>query len=79
MDASVPPASRMLLPRHRELDAHSLRGGGILANYVEAMNRAIALHQLKPIIDRIFPLAEAREAYHYLKSGTHFGKVVIQL
>jgi NADPH:quinone reductase-like Zn-dependent oxidoreductase len=72
----------MLLPRHRELDAHSLRGGGILANYVEAMNRAIALHQLKPIIDRIFPLAplaEAREAYHYLKSGTHFGKVVIQL
>jgi NADPH:quinone reductase-like Zn-dependent oxidoreductase len=45
----------------------------------EAMNRAIALHQLKPIIDRIFPLAEAREAYHYLKSGTHFGKVVIQL
>jgi NADPH:quinone reductase-like Zn-dependent oxidoreductase len=39
----------------------------------------IAVHQLKPIIDRIFPLTEAREAYHYLKSGTHFGKVVIQL
>ena len=43
----------------------------------EAMNRAIALHQIKPVIDRIFPLNEAPEAYRYLQSGSHFGKVVI--
>lgn len=45
----------------------------------EAMNRAIAHHQLKPIIDRTFTFIEAKEAYQYLKSGSHFGKVVIQL
>jgi NADPH:quinone reductase-like Zn-dependent oxidoreductase len=45
----------------------------------EAMNRAIALHQIRPIIDRVFPLNEAPEAYRYMQSGSHFGKIVIQL
>jgi NADPH:quinone reductase-like Zn-dependent oxidoreductase len=45
----------------------------------EAMNRAISQAQLKPIIDRVFPFAEARAAYDYLQSGSHFGKVVISL
>ncbi|MBE9169446.1 NAD(P)-dependent alcohol dehydrogenase [Pleurocapsales cyanobacterium LEGE 06147] len=45
----------------------------------EAMNQAIAKAQLKPVIDRIFPLAEATQAYEYLKSGSHLGKVVIQV
>ncbi|MEH2269244.1 MAG: NAD(P)-dependent alcohol dehydrogenase [Nostoc sp.] len=44
----------------------------------EAMNQAMQQHQIKPIIDRIFPFTEAREAYHYLKSAAHFGKVVIR-
>jgi NADPH:quinone reductase-like Zn-dependent oxidoreductase len=45
----------------------------------EAMNRAIGLHQLRPVIDRVFPLAETAQALHYLESGAHFGKVVINL
>jgi NADPH:quinone reductase-like Zn-dependent oxidoreductase len=45
----------------------------------EAMNRAIALHQLRPVIDRVFPLPEAAEALRYLESGAHLGKVVIRL
>ncbi|MEH2107520.1 zinc-dependent alcohol dehydrogenase family protein [Nostoc sp.] len=44
----------------------------------EAMNQAIQQHQIKPIIDRVFPFTEARQAYHYLKSAAHFGKVVIR-
>jgi NADPH:quinone reductase-like Zn-dependent oxidoreductase len=44
----------------------------------EAMNRAIALHRLRPVIDRVFAFADAPDAYRYLKSGAHFGKVVIQ-
>lgn len=43
----------------------------------EAMNRAVAQVRLRPVIDRVFPFEEAREAYQYLKSGAHFGKVVI--
>jgi NADPH:quinone reductase-like Zn-dependent oxidoreductase len=45
----------------------------------EAMNRAIALHQIKPIVDRVFPFSEVSAAYRYLQSGSHFGKVVIHI
>ncbi|GAP97995.1 zinc-dependent alcohol dehydrogenase family protein [Leptolyngbya sp. NIES-2104] len=45
----------------------------------EAMNRAISLHQIQPVIDRVFPFDAAPDAYRYLQSGSHFGKVVIQL
>ncbi|HEY6008679.1 MAG TPA: NAD(P)-dependent alcohol dehydrogenase [Geobacteraceae bacterium] len=43
------------------------------------MLRALELHAIHPVIDRVFPFAEAREAYHYLQSGAHFGKVVISV
>jgi NADPH:quinone reductase-like Zn-dependent oxidoreductase len=45
----------------------------------EAMNRAISLHKLKPVIDRIFPFEQAADAYKHLESGAHFGKVVIKI
>ena len=44
----------------------------------EAMNRAIAQHQMQPVVDRVFPFAEAVEAYRYMESGAHFGKVAIK-
>jgi NADPH:quinone reductase-like Zn-dependent oxidoreductase len=45
----------------------------------EAMNRAIALHRLRPVIDRVFPLAEARAAFEHMAAARHFGKIVIRL
>ena len=45
----------------------------------EAMNRAIETHQLRPVIDRSFPLEDTRDAFAYFKSQAHFGKVVIAL
>ena len=44
----------------------------------EAMNRAVALHQLRPVVDRVFPFAEAREALRHMESAAHFGKIVIR-
>jgi NADPH:quinone reductase-like Zn-dependent oxidoreductase len=44
----------------------------------EAMNRAIAQHQLQPVVNRVFSFNEAKEALAYLESGAHFGKVVIR-
>ncbi len=44
----------------------------------EGMNQAIAEAGLKPVVDRVFPFAEAKAAYQYLQSGSHFGKVVIE-
>jgi NADPH:quinone reductase-like Zn-dependent oxidoreductase len=43
----------------------------------KAMNRAIAVHRLHPVIDRTFPFAEAKEAYRHFEGRGHFGKVVI--
>ena len=43
-----------------------------------AMNRAISQHELHPVVDRVFPIAEIRDALRYLESSKHFGKIVIQ-
>lgn len=45
--------------------------------HFEAMNRFFAAHQLRPVIDRVFPFADAVKAYEHLASGSHRGKVVI--
>ena len=45
----------------------------------EGMNRAIAAHAMRPVVDRIFAFGEARAAIHYMESGAHFGKVVIRV
>ncbi|WP_216823361.1 zinc-dependent alcohol dehydrogenase family protein [Niastella vici] len=42
-----------------------------------AMNNAIAVNKLKPVIDRVFPFAQAKEAFSYLQTGNYFGKIVI--
>lgn len=43
----------------------------------EDMNRAITTHQMRPVIDRVFPLNELPAALHYMASGAHFGKICI--
>ena len=45
----------------------------------EAMNRAIALHRMRPVVDRVFPFAGAPAAFRYLESQAHFGKIVIRM
>jgi NADPH:quinone reductase-like Zn-dependent oxidoreductase len=45
----------------------------------EDMNRAIDLAQLKPHIDRVFPFAEAADAYRYQLTAQHSGKIVISV
>lgn len=60
----------------------NLRAQGIFVGsreMFEAMNRAIALHQLRPVVDRVFAFAEARAALRYLESAAHFGKIAIRL
>ena len=42
-----------------------------------AMNRAIALHRLRPVIDRVFPFEELPAAKAYMESNAHLGKIVL--
>ena len=45
---------------------------------VEAMNKAIAFHAIRPVVDRVFGFGEAREALNYLREARHFGKVCLR-
>jgi NADPH:quinone reductase-like Zn-dependent oxidoreductase len=74
-----------LSPSGTGLDPLLLTGRGITLGSIsvgsradfEVMNRAIALHRLRPVIDRTFPFAEAKAAYRHFEGRGHFGKVVI--
>jgi NADPH:quinone reductase-like Zn-dependent oxidoreductase len=44
-----------------------------------AMTRAIELHELKPVIDRVFDFAEARAAFQHMQTAAHFGKIVVRI
>ena len=60
----------------------NVRVQGILVGHresFEAMNRAIALHGLRPVIDRVFPLEEAPAAFEHMAAGGHFGKIVVRI
>jgi NADPH:quinone reductase-like Zn-dependent oxidoreductase len=41
--------------------------------------KLVAAGRLKPIVDRVFPLAEAAAAHRYLESSSQFGKVVLKV
>jgi NADPH:quinone reductase-like Zn-dependent oxidoreductase len=45
----------------------------------EEMNEAIAKAKLRPVIDRVFGFDEAREAFLYMRTASHLGKIVIRV
>jgi len=45
----------------------------------EAMNRAITLHQLHPVVDRVFDFNDIQAALKHMESGSHFGKVCVRV
>ncbi len=44
-----------------------------------AMNRAIALNRLRPVVDCVFPFADARAAFQRMESASHCGKIVVRM
>lgn len=70
-----------------EIDAdamidHALRLQGVLVGSratAEALVRFVDGARIRPAIDRCFPFEAAREAYEYLATQAHVGKVVIDL
>ena len=41
--------------------------------------KLVAAGELRPVVDRVFPLAEAAAAHEYLEAGQQFGKVVLRV
>jgi len=46
--------------------------------FVDVMN-LVWQGKLKPVVDRVLPLEEAREAYRVLNAGEQFGKIVLEV
>ncbi len=46
---------------------------------LHAVLKLVAAGRLKPIVDRVFPLAQAAAAHAYLESSSQFGKVVLRV
>jgi len=44
----------------------------------EAMNKAIEVHAMRPVVDRVFGFSELREALNYLREARHFGKICLR-
>ena len=45
----------------------------------ESMLRAMALHEVRPTIDRVFGFDEFRAALEHMQRGAHFGKIVVRV
>jgi NADPH:quinone reductase-like Zn-dependent oxidoreductase len=60
----------------------NIRAQGIVVGHraaFEEMNRALALHGVHPVIDRVFAFDEAPAAFAHLAGAGHLGKVCIRL
>lgn len=58
----------------------SLRGVGVGTRHeFENMCRAIEVAQMKPVLGAVYPLAQAHDAFAFMQSGQHFGKVGITI
>ena len=62
-----------------------MKGGSLHGIFVgdrhlfEQLNAAINVTGIKPLIDQVFPFADAKAAYHHQHSGDFMGKVVIAI
>ncbi|GGJ81275.1 NAD(P)H quinone oxidoreductase [Streptomyces camponoticapitis] len=72
-----------LLGKRAAITATSLRGrplgekASIVAAVREHVWPLIGAGQVRPIVDRTFPLSEAAEAHRALESGDHVGKILL--
>ncbi len=71
-DSSVSPTSMLM---------NTTRVQGIYVGsraMFERMNRAIELHGIRPVVDRVFEWTQIKEALRYMESQQHFGKICLR-
>ena len=74
-----------LLVKRAAVHATSLRSrpaaekASIVAGVLAAVWPAIEAGEVRPVVDRVLPLAEVAQAHRLLEASTHVGKVVLQI
>lgn len=72
-----------LLARRLQLIGSTLRGrpleekARLVEGFVEHFGGPLARGELAPVIDSVWPLAQAAEAHRRMASSAHFGKIVL--
>lgn len=61
--------------RPRPLADKAAIAGALRKNIWPLLNKG----KIKPVIDKVFPLAEAQAAHDYLEAGGHVGKVILRV
>lgn len=65
----------------RAILMNSLRVQGIYVGsrvMFERLNRAMELHRLRPVVDKVFSWTEFPSALRHMESASHFGKIVLK-
>ncbi|WKA30010.1 zinc-dependent alcohol dehydrogenase family protein [Bradyrhizobium roseum] len=74
-----PPTSDSRLPL---MVMQQQRLQGVTVGSVEdlqGMANAIAASGMKPVIDKVFPFDQVKQAFAHMESGAHFGKIAIEI
>jgi putative PIG3 family NAD(P)H quinone oxidoreductase len=53
--------------------------GALVAAFLQRFGAALEDGRLRPVVDRVLPLAQAPEAHRAMKASEHFGKIVLSL
>lgn len=75
----------LLLTRRLQLIGSTLRTrsdaekSDLVKAFEDRFGAAVEAGRIRPIVDRILPLAEAEEAHRIMQASEHFGKLVLQV
>jgi NADPH:quinone reductase len=76
---------RVVMMKRLVITGSTLRGRSVKEKKTLVSNAGQALWpffesgQIKPIVARVFPFAEAAEAHRWMETGEHIGKIVLQV
>ena len=60
------------------LGAEMVRNPGRVRAMIERLLRRVADGEVRVVIDRVFPLADAADAHRYIESRQAFGRVLLR-
>lgn len=52
---------------------------GVVRGFEQTFGESLRSGIVRPIVDTVFPLAEAADAHRLMKASTHFGKIILEV